>query len=143
MVIFVKCKMCGLPMEALRIDKKFCPNCYRLRVNMRAASREGTENRKLAYQKYRNTDKYREYSRKRYHLMDENRRKARYYVRNAIRNGRLVRSDNCELCGSLDNGSYRSYIEAHHHKGYDREHWLDVIWLCTTCHKKEERNEDF
>ena len=24
--------------------------------------------------------------------------------------------------------------EAHHHKGYAPEHWLDVEWLCKKCH---------
>lgn len=24
-------------------------------------------------------------------------------------------------------------------KGYEREHWLDVEWLCGPCHKKADR----
>lgn len=30
----------------------------------------------------------------------------------------------------------------HHHKGYDRKHWLDVIPLCLDCHGKEHRDHD-
>lgn len=53
-------------------------------------------------------------------------------VRRAVKAGRLVRPASCSRC------SERHYrIEAHHHQGYEPEHWLDVLWLCNRCHKQE------
>lgn len=34
---------------------------------------------------------------------------------------------NCAECG-------KQAQEYHHHNGYDKEHWLDVIPLCAACH---------
>lgn len=52
-------------------------------------------------------------------------------VKYAIRTGALVRGP-CQSCGS-------SATEAHHHNGYSKEHWLDVVWLCKLCHETEHR----
>lgn len=41
----------------------------------------------------------------------------------------------CEDCGT------RMRVQAHHHKGYSRAHWLDVIWLCPPCHGRRHREE--
>ena len=30
-------------------------------------------------------------------------------------------------------------ISGHHWHGYDRVHWLDVLWLCNECHTWHER----
>jgi hypothetical protein len=35
----------------------------------------------------------------------------------------------CQNCG-------KKKSEAHHHKGYQKKHWLDVQWLCRKCHQK-------
>jgi hypothetical protein len=50
-------------------------------------------------------------------------------VRNSIRSGELKRQP-CERCGA-------EKAEAHHHKGYEQEYWLDVVWLCKGCHVEE------
>lgn len=49
-------------------------------------------------------------------------------VHNAIRDGKLIRPDSCEMCGSADK------IQAHHH---DYNKPLDVVWLCYKCHMAE------
>ncbi|HEX6827210.1 MAG TPA: hypothetical protein VF077_12905 [Nitrospiraceae bacterium] len=41
----------------------------------------------------------------------------------------------CEVCGS-------ELSEAHHHKGYEKEHALDVVWLCKTHHVARHRLTD-
>ena len=46
----------------------------------------------------------------------------------ACKTGRLSVPTCCEKCGMP--GS----VEAHHHNGYDKAHWLDVQWLCLRCH---------
>lgn len=110
--------------------------------------------RKMA--EYRRTEKFRESQRKssqriarkkylrefnarrtleRYHNDAEFRQKhvARTYVHNAVSAGTLIRPDSCSRCGK------ECTPEGHHHKGYDREYWLDVIWLCARCHRQEHR----
>jgi hypothetical protein len=55
-------------------------------------------------------------------------------VGKAIKNGVLIRSVACERCGKEGN------LYAHHYKGYTREHYLTVQWLCPQCHRKEHRD---
>lgn len=56
---------------------------------------------------------------------------ARTAVAAAIRNGRLKRPDRCSQCGRRSDN-----IEAHH---VDYGKPLDVEWLCSTCHRSEEK----
>lgn len=58
---------------------------------------------------------------------------ARRKLSKAIETGRIVPLKNCEHCGTTE-----KQIQGHHWS-YEPEHWLDVIWLCTTCHGKEHR----
>ena len=51
-------------------------------------------------------------------------------VRRAIKKGTLTRPTSCTKCGNS-----KQRIEAHHHNGYEKESWLDVIFLCTSCHR--------
>jgi hypothetical protein len=48
-------------------------------------------------------------------------------VTNAVAAGILTRLP-CMVCGKK--------AEAHHHKGYTKEHWLDVQWLCRKHHRE-------
>lgn len=60
---------------------------------------------------------------------------ARRAVHFAIKSGRLVRPDCCELCG-VDPGRDplgRSLLRADHHAGYSREHRLTVRFVCPAC----------
>jgi hypothetical protein len=54
-------------------------------------------------------------------------------VRRAIKKGVLTRPTSCTQCGNS-----KMRIEAHHHLGYAREHQLDVVFLCTSCHRASE-----
>ena len=60
-------------------------------------------------------------------------KRAHEAVRRAIRKGVLVRPKACTKCGQSN-----MRIEAHHHKGYAKEHQLDVVFLCTSCHRASE-----
>lgn len=51
-------------------------------------------------------------------------------VKVALRKGTLVRGT-CLIA----NDDCRGQIEAHHYKGYAKEHWLDVVWLCKYHHE--------
>jgi hypothetical protein len=59
---------------------------------------------------------------------------ARAMLGKAIRDGLLTKPKICKNCG----GSNRR-IEAHHFKGYEREHWYTVEWLCSRCHRLAHR----
>ncbi len=97
-----------------------------------------------------NIEHYKEYERKRFGestrramaLVYQKRRRrkhpdkylAHYMVSNAIRDGRLIRGNTCEKCGSEKN------VQAHHH---DYSKPLDVNWLCFYCHRKEHGQLDY
>jgi hypothetical protein len=56
---------------------------------------------------------------------------ARSALNEAIRSGKILRPTTCSLCPNPS-------PQAHHHKGYEPEHWLDVLWLCLPCHRSQE-----
>ena len=53
-------------------------------------------------------------------------------VRNAVRSGKITRPDVCSKCGRV------AKIQAHH---VNYEHFMNFIWLCSSCHKKEHINK--
>ncbi len=57
---------------------------------------------------------------------------ARKSVLVAVKSGEIHKPLTCEYCQSSGK------IEGHHWS-YLPMHWLDVIWLCPTCHGKEHR----
>jgi len=59
------------------------------------------------------------------------RNKARAALRHEVRVGRIIRGP-CQVCASTIR------IEAHHHKGYEPEFWLDVVWLCRVHHTEAD-----
>lgn len=76
----------------------------------------------------RNRDKQREYRKeywKEYNKGNHLKRKARWTVSNATRDGRLIRPDNCSKC------KIKSYVHAHHN---DYTKPLEIEWLCHQCH---------
>ena len=52
-------------------------------------------------------------------------------LNNAITAGKLVRQP-CQNCPSTKQAQG-------HHESYEKEFWLDVIWLCKTCHDELHR----
>lgn len=68
-------------------------------------------------------------------LTEEERRerlKARDALNGAVRAGRIRKPGHCQQAGCRTPD-----VQAHHHRGYSRENWLDVVWLC----KKHHRNQ--
>lgn len=61
-----------------------------------------------------------------------NRKLARGCIQKAIMRGDLPRARDCRCsdCGKP--------AKEYHHKSYKREHWLDVIPLCRSCHYKAD-----
>jgi len=50
-------------------------------------------------------------------------------VMHAIQNGKMIKPSVCEVCGC------EHYYIHGHHESYEPEHWLDVVWVCPSCHK--------
>lgn len=57
---------------------------------------------------------------------------ARVAVQKAIKAKQLLRPTSCSKCQN------QCKPEAHH-DSYEREHWLDVRWLCRKCHMEHHR----
>lgn len=59
-------------------------------------------------------------------------------VNRAVRRGLLPPAWTmvCESCQEMQAAHW------HHHKGYERENWLDVTALCLDCHGKEHRADE-
>lgn len=128
-----------------------CNECNRERqrkeyhANLDKARKRSRENAQQTY--YRNLDGARERTRMNnkiwrgrhpdkkaqerieYRKKHPDRFKANQAVRNAIRNGNLIKPELCEDCDK------KKAIYAHHHS-YRPPFWLDVKWLCTICHPK-------
>ena len=47
-----------------------------------------------------------------------------------------VKKKPCTDCGTT------CKVQAHHHNGYDKAHWLDIVWLCSLCHGKRHHAEE-
>lgn len=62
----------------------------------------------------------------------EIRKKHRWHLNNACRDGRAARSEICQLCGSI------GATEAHHSR-YEDTDPLQVAWLCKECHRVADR----
>jgi len=65
-------------------------------------------------------------------VLNQHKRKAQSAASNAVRGGKLQKKTLCEHC-LLEKKLQK------HHWSYDEQHWLDVIWLCTSCHGKEHK----
>lgn len=50
------------------------------------------------------------------------------YLGQMVFQGKIKRKP-CEVCGEKKS-------QGHHYKGYEKEHWLDVQWLCVKHHKE-------
>lgn len=61
------------------------------------------------------------------------RSKARRKLTKAIETSKIIKPTSCGHCGTSE-----KKIQGHHWS-YLPEHWLDVIWLCTSCHGKEHK----
>lgn len=67
------------------------------------------------------------------HLVEDGEYALRHRIRDllkaAVKGGRVEKPCCCSVCGRAE-----TRIEGHHHNGYAKAHWLDVVWLCHGCH---------
>lgn len=62
---------------------------------------------------------------------EDKQRRCQSLIARAVKIGKLIRPDTCELCGDKPKSDKRTLIYAHHHAGYDQPH--NVWWVCHTC----------
>lgn len=92
----------------------------------------------LAQKNYEQSNKGKEASRRAVALHIKkypDKRQARNAISHALTEGKLIRPVICSICNKPSD--LVGKIMAHHHNGYDKEHWLDVIWVCVRCHRIE------
>jgi hypothetical protein len=107
-----------------------CLKCDRERKREHAEEVERyrqSEAGKTTKRKYRRSEKGKTSARQ-YRLRNYSKISARKAVEYALRKGILVVPEVCSRCG------LSVKIEAHHHRGYEKEYKLEVIWLCHPCH---------
>jgi hypothetical protein len=119
-----------------------CKDCYVLKVKLHReekadyyreydANRANLPHRIEARLRYSQTPQGKDAHRmakKKWSIDNVIKRAANIIVGNAVRDGRLIKSYECEDCGKND-----TMIHGHH-DNYDYP--LDVRWLCPACHTK-------
>lgn len=140
------CKDCGSRRKLVETKtEKRCNDCGRVKPisefnsgGRRSYCRECGVVRSDAYKKgkgrQRHIDRMCRYQKEKYASDPEYRqkRRARSAVRRAVLKGELEKPDRCPRCGR------EVRLQAHHLNGYDKEHQLDVEWMCGKCHYAEE-----
>ena len=106
-----------------------CKECAKKDVREHRSKNESV--RRHDRQRWRQNENRRErvyLNAKKWAINHPKKRKAQHAVNNAVRDGRLVKANECECCGD----SSRS-IHGHHD---DYDYPLGVRWLCPVCHQK-------
>lgn len=68
--------------------------------------------------------------------------KARSAINHALKTGKITKPAACQSGGKYG-VACGGRLEAHHHRGYwPRAAWTDVEWLCVSCHKAADMQED-
>jgi hypothetical protein len=88
----------------------------------------------------------------RYRAKPENKIKdqARSKIRDMVFRGVIIRPEHCELCHKqpapfldLRAKTQKRYpLRADHYKGYDKENWLVVRWICKDCDGLQLRSKN-
>jgi ribosomal protein S27AE len=142
------CKVCDVTSDAAEFYKgttNRCKECHKLRVKQNRESKADyykeydakrfKEDPKVRARnrRYSKTEGGKASMRKAQNLWrksNPDKRAAHTILRNAVRNGRTQKPENCSRCGA------GGRIEGHHH---DYTMPLDVTWLCRQCHVNEHK----
>lgn len=133
------CRECGLNFTPIVGNQRWCKNCKkkadykRSRKWLLARPDKNAEYSRIFRNKHLEKIKQKdaEYAKKR-RILQPDKVKARKFIQNAVRDGRIIKPKFCEQCKGN-----KVRIEGHHYNGYSPSCWLNVIWLCVSCHKKE------
>lgn len=69
--------------------------------------------------------------------------KARAVVHAHLLNGRIIRPERCDECNKIPKKfkGNRSPLRADHYKGYEKENWLKIKWICVDCDGEQLRSK--
>jgi len=98
-------------------------------------SKKGQEYRKEYFSKPEVKRKVRERAYERI-SKEPHKHQARVAVSNAIKTGIMSPVQDCKC---IDCG--KTAQEYHHHQGYEKEQWLNVVPLCRNCHKRRHNKD--
>jgi len=118
--------------------KSYCKSCHKAynqseRNKAYQKSYAQSPEGKIAHKRYAQSKKGKT-RQNRFFARHPNYTKAMSTVNDAVKAGKLSRPDTlpCHYCP-------KQAQQYHHHKGYDPEHWLDVLPACRDCHSKLHR----
>lgn len=142
-----ECKNCQ------RIYNRIYDKQYRQTENGKEAHKRArhkyakSEKGKTSYQLWRHSEKGKAYTQtKKYKCQADKRhklwalrhpikQKAHEAVKYAIESGKLPRANSLQCHYYLQNPDCEKQAQHYHHwHGYEKEHWLDVVPVCTKCH---------
>lgn len=128
------CKVCRRKKErARRENPKFRSKILKQKLQYQRTV-TGRKKHNIANSKYSKTLKGKRAQYKKHKKRDQlypEKKKAHEALHHAVKIGKIIRPIYCISCNKP-----HDRIEGHHYKGYDKEHWLDVLWLCQVCHLK-------
>lgn len=145
------CTVCGVTSDVSEFYKGVncrCKECHKIKVRENRAQKaeyyrtydafryQNDPKVKNRHKRYAKTERGKaslEASRKRWVSGNKEKRAAHTLLGNAIRDGRVVKPENCSECGACGR------IEGHHD---DYAKPLEVRWLCRSCHVAHHRSED-
>lgn len=147
----VHCKTCRSEYRRIRSERPEAKELARISTAKYRASEHGRKRTRDTYTspEYRErVNKYvKEYQKRPEVKLFRAMKAATYRTRNALkararivcelamRSGKIIRPDHCEWC---KRDAQPSELQAHHWRGYDPAHWLDVKHVHHTCHRKCE-----
>lgn len=139
------CKPCGSQWKTEYTEPKKCACCKKMKPASNfpenghySYCRPCRTAKSTAYKKGPGREAHnrrmQQYNKKRYHTDPAYPMKvrARSVVSLAVAAGILKKPSRCPKC------QRKVLIHGHHHKGYDKKNWLNVVWLCARCHHAEE-----
>jgi hypothetical protein len=93
--------------------------------------------RKEKIKEWRNSDKGKESARKaskNHWKNNPEQAAAQGMLRYKVWTGEIKKPEKCSFCGIQN-----VRVCGHHHMGYSKENWYNVVWLCDDCHRKEHK----
>ena len=113
--------------------RNICKSCCSIYKKLYRKTNRGKENHRKEVRRYNQTKKgnyVHGRACKKYRNQHPNRIKARKEIEKLVRTEQLLKASSLQCsCGNPAK-------EYHHHKGYKKEHWLDVIPVCYNCHSQ-------
>ena len=130
-----KCKACN----KIDVYKNKEDNIEKVRNYDRNRPNRDIRNKKIsarAKHRYHNDENYKltvAKKKNKWVANNPSKRSAQCAANNALRNGKLERKYNCEHCDKHHSRLHK------HHWSYLPENWLDIVWLCPSCHGAEHK----